>query len=967
MAGKNEKSAFKYAAYICYSHKDEEIAAWLHRCLERYSIPGGVAPGYGKRALWGRRLGRIFRDREELPAGQPLAPKLFEALAASEALIVLCSPNAAASLYVNDEIAEFRRLGKGRIIPVIVEGDPPGCYPPALEAAGENLNADLRSGRDGRENGAIKIIAGMLGVNPDDLVHRERRAQRQRLALAGLGMTVFAGMAVAAGWFWQQSEANTQKANNALNRFVAIAAESAVKHGDPLLAMRYALAGMKLAPANGPEYHDVLLSALDATHESRVLEGHTGSVNSVVFSHDGRRIATGSADGTLRIWDVKSGSQTHVLATSRTNIVESVVFSLDGAQVAAGNSDGFIRVWNVATGKLIREFFTGRSSISTISFSPDGSRIVSGGLDHNIQIWDWRTGIPAAMSLVGHKFHINAVIYSPDGSRIFSASDDKTIRIWNSTNGKQIGLILDEGVARSLTVSPDGSRVVTGDGDNVIRIWDAKTGRKIGPPLEGHTGVVGSVAYSPDGSQIVSAGWDGTIRIWNAHTGKQIGDALAGHTSTVRSVGYSPDGRTIVSGSWDSTVRLWDARIDKQISATLLEGTSFSCFAFSVDGSRIVSGDFNAGIRIWDTKTGHQVGAPFIGHTDEISSVAISPDAQRLASGSRINPVGMFVGRLDATVRIWDVRTRSQVGSPLTALKGGARSIAFSRDGNLIASGSGMDWSGAGTGSRDASIVIWNAHTGKQIGSSLSGHDEEVSSVAFSTDGRYLVSGDIDNAIRIWDVRSGKQIGAPLTGHTSPVESVAFSPDGSRVVSGSGDNTVRLWDARTGKQVGAPLTGHTAAVSTVAFSTDGSRIVSGGWDNTIRIWDTRTGKQIGEPLKGHADAVVTVVFLPNDHRIVSADYSGRILHWDSSLYVKDWAQAATEACNIVLGSGGRRFSAAEIQNDPLLQAEWPDPTRDVCEGIPGVPPLPGAKPKLSAPQRWLDQLRTYLSFLNKAN
>ena len=228
--------AGRYAAFISYSHADHEIANWLHRRLEGYRIPKGIAASRKN-----RRIGKLFRDRVELASSHDLGGDIRRALDASDALILLCSPRAAKSPYVAEEIRRFKETGKGeRILAAIVDGEPhaagkPGrradeeCFPRALlyrlgpdgaigdePEPAEPIAADVRTGRDGRENGALKIIAGLLGAGLDDLVQREKQAERARRrranVIAGV-MTVLALGAAGGGGFawWAQGEANRQR------------------------------------------------------------------------------------------------------------------------------------------------------------------------------------------------------------------------------------------------------------------------------------------------------------------------------------------------------------------------------------------------------------------------------------------------------------------------------------------------------------------------------------------------------------------------------------------------------------------------------------------------------------------------------------------------------------------------------------------------------------------------------------
>jgi WD40 repeat protein len=294
--------------------------------------------------------------------------------------------------------------------------------------------------------------------------------------------------------------------------------------------------------------------------------------------------------------------------------------------------------------------------------------------------------------------------------------------------------------------------------------------------LSGHTGSVYSVAFSPDGRLLASGSSDETIKLWDVATGREV-RTLSGHTDNVRSVAFSPDGRLLASGS---------------------------C------GQRDSSGDcIQDEIKLWDVATGREV-RTLSGHTDNVRSVAFSPDGRLLASGSW------------PEIKLWDVATGREVRT-LSGHTYGVSSVAFSPDGRLLASGS-----------LDETIKLWDVASGSLV-RTLSGHTDNVRSVAFSPDGRLLASGSTDATIKLWDVATGREV-RTLSGHTDEVNSVAFSPDGRLLASGSDDETIKLWDVATGREV-RTLSGHTSYVLSVAFSPDGRLLASGSTDATIKLWD----------------------------------------------------------------------------------------------------------------------------------
>jgi len=246
------------------------------------------------------------------------------------------------------------------------------------------------------------------------------------------------------------------------------------------------------------------------------------------------------------------------------------------------------------------------------------------------------------------------------------------------------------------------------------------------------------------------------------------------------------------------------------------------------------------------------------GHYGYVLSVAFSPDGNILASGSQ-----------DNTIRLWDVSLRKPLGEPLIGHSGWVRSIAFSPDGKILASGS-----------RDNTVRLWDVATRTPLGEPLTGHSKPVYSVAFSPDGLTLASGSGDNTIRLWDVSRRKRLGKPLNGHSNRVWNVAFSPDGKLLASGSSDKTIRLWDVLRRKPLSEPLTGHSDEVYSIAFSPDGLTLASGSSDNTVRLWDVQLRKPLGEPLTSHSKSVYSVAFSPDGLTLASGSSDNSVRLWD---------------------------------------------------------------------------------------
>ncbi|OQW90584.1 MAG: hypothetical protein BWK78_06645, partial [Thiotrichaceae bacterium IS1] len=622
------------------------------------------------------------------------------------------------------------------------------------------------------------------------------------------------------------------------------------------------------------------------------LRKHQKSVRSVVFSPDGQILASGSSDSSIILWDMQTNQQLGPPLLGHREAVNSVAFSPNGQWLASGSDDNSVILWNMKPPPhLVQRWQEHTRSVETVAFGPDNQILASGGYDNNVILWDVNAKKRLAPPLQGHSKAVRSIAFSPDGQRLASGGEDTDVILWDVKTYQRLKPKL-KGHSKTVTsvvFNPSDGRLVSVAGNSGIILWNMKNYQPLQPPeWQNYSGWVNSLAFSSDGKILVGGSGNNNVILWQTEPLK-FEQFWPGHSTSIGSIAVSPkDPQKLAAGTTDGSIILLDMQASKKvISETLPEGHNdkVNTVAFSNDGDILASGSGSQGgngdnsIVLWDVMNRKPLGPPLRGqHSDQVKSVAFNPkNSQELASGSA-----------DKSVILWDLKNFKDpqpLEPPLLGHSGGVLSVAFSPDGQWLASGGEY-----------GDIFLWDLHNRPPRGQPLRKHSGWVQNVTFSPDGLQLVSGGSDRNILLWDMQTKQFVESLSLEHDGEVKSLAFQANGQLLASGSGDTNILLWGLNTRKRFGSPLRGHYSGVTSVAFNPqDEQMLASGSYGSDILLWDVQTQTPIGQSLYGHQDSVNSVAFRSDGKLLASGSADKTVRLWDVD--PQSWVKKACEIAN----------------------------------------------------------------------
>eukprot|EP01031_Cornospumella_fuschlensis_P028059 gene28059-33878_t len=586
-----------------------------------------------------------------------------------------------------------------------------------------------------------------------------------------------------------------------------------VGHSNLVTAVAWHPDGKKIA--SGSYDQSIIVWDISRAEKLLTLHGHTGAVNSLAWSSDGKHLCSGSHDKTVRVWDAETGS---VLSTfeGHNGLITQVLWSQRGV-VVSSSEDKTVKIWDVDSAELKMTFDKHQDAVSSVNLSPDGMKVASGSTNNLSFIWNPMSG-EVSRTLIGEKVYWHAA------EDIIATLSSEGIRIWNMME-EDIKLFIQ--TDRHLVVlswHPKQRILAAGDDNHNIHIWNANTGKVI-RVLEGHTGRINALSWNHHGSKLASSSSDESMKLWDVDGISSANDnaylaalSFCGHQEKITSITSNADNSEIVSASQDGSVLVWRSKTGDCLKTLLTGQDAVTTVRWSSAGDHVAAGGLDKAIRVWNSSSG-DLEKTLLGHQDCVTCLSWHPaEGNCLASAS-----------LDETIRIWDVAVQTDAAvHVITEQKGLVNALAWN---NIHHSGG----SKLAAGMNDSTVVVWDMLRKQVVKILQNRRSGRITAVVWSSDDQLIATASGDTTVKIWSLETGSILHI-LKSHQFEVTCLAWCTHGSDLlVSGSADNTLKVWDASAGKLI-TTLVGHGDAVTDVFWSKDGCTIASSSRDRCIKIW-----------------------------------------------------------------------------------------------------------------------------------
>jgi WD40 repeat protein len=606
---------------------------------------------------------------------------------------------------------------------------------------------------------------------------------------------------------------------------------------------------------------------------------HGAEVEGLAFSADGKVLASVSRDATIRLWEVATGKERSRIDLAGMKLYAGVTITLaaDGKTIAFSSQEQTIHVWDTATCKELRQIrWPGLNTNGmgpTILLSADGQLLAAWSNDAKFRLWEVATGKERFQIALMPGHIIARMAFAPDGKVLAVCPGDKSVRLWDTTTGKEVQQLHGHQFgAYALAFAPDGKTLASG-GFKQVRLWEVATGQQR-LVLGNFKRPVFALAFSADGNTLSAAADDGQCRAWDWKAAKEVrqfsvlppsGDSA----NPISKIVFAPDGKLLAWTAWSNRIQLTDAQTGKE----LLAGSGqpdVAHFALAPDGKTLASPCTDGKLRLWDTASGKEVRAWKAGQ-GPIQFLHYTPDGKTLITlGKKLQRWDVVSGELREQ---FDLADGPFLVGPW----------AVSADAKVLAVGA-VNLRGSPV-PVDCRITFWDLTTGKKLAQSQAAHKDSVTAVAFSPDGKTLVSAGVDRTLRLWQVETGKEV-RQIAGPATSMSRLIFDADGRTILGAcsffdkQGKQALRLflWETAT-LQERQQREGPPGPVFFRTFSEDARAFAYTDAAGTIHIEDLASGKQVRE-FKGHQGQIANVLFSRDRHLLATASQDGTILIWD---------------------------------------------------------------------------------------